>query len=135
MKHFSSTLSETELRQNVEDDFYYYRVTSNPLHTDHDGFNNMIKKIEDLHGELMFVTARSIISDKTTRKHFKCINIDYNKYKIHYSYVVNKGEYIKKHINTMDEYGEIIFIDDQDQALKSVKYFNPQITCYKFEFK
>jgi hypothetical protein len=135
MKLISPISSEIELKQNAEDDYYYYRVSSNPLHTDSDGFNNMIKRIQELNGELMFVTARSIVSEKMTKNHFKSLNIDYNKYKIHYTYLVNKGEYIKKYINNMNEYGEIIFIDDQEQVLKNVNHFNPQITCYKFEFK
>jgi hypothetical protein len=135
MKLFSPTLSETEIKQNTEDDYYLYRILNNPSHTDSDGFTKMLERIEQLNGELMFVTARSLGSEKITKNHFKCIDIDYNKYKIHYSYVVNKGEYIKKYINNMDEYGEIIFIDDQEQILKNVRYFNPQITCYKFKYK
>jgi acid phosphatase class B len=135
-KIMSPEASPEEILQHAEDDYYLHRIINRPFHTDYEGFMRMSKKVEELNGEIIFVTARSAGSIEITTKHFNQIQLDYNSYKVHYtSYpVISKGEYIKKYID-MREKGEVIFIDDQDFNLFNVKAMNPFIKCYKFRFQ
>jgi predicted phosphatase len=88
-----------------------------------------------MNGELIFITARTHSAEGTTKKHFKSICVDYNKFKVHYlSNVIEKGNYIKKNIK-LEGSEEIIFIDDQKYNLDNVKKILPQIKCYKFVYK
>lgn len=110
----------------------YYRVKP-PTHTDYDGFVSMIKRINEIEGKLMFLTARHSESDSWTRRQLKQIGINPEDFEIHYSgSSITKGEYIKRHIN-LDGKEDVIFIDDYDSFIKSVKDLHPQIKCYKFE--
>ena len=128
-------VSDNELVNRAERDFYIHRILNKPFHTDLNGFNNLCKRIKDMNGELIFVTARSYSSEEITKKHFKSLGVDYNKFKIHYvSSKISKGDYIKKNIN-LEGCKEIIFIDDLDYNLKNVKKILPQIKCYKFVYK
>ena len=81
----------------------------------------------------MFLTARHSESDSWTRRQLKQIGINPEDFEIHYSgSSITKGEYIKRHIN-LDGKEDVIFIDDYDSFIKSVKDLHPQIKCYKFE--
>ena len=127
--------SDNELFNRANNDFYIYRILNRPFHTDLDGFNNLCERTQQVNGELMFITARSHFAEDTTKKQFKTIGIDYNKFKIHYlSNTISKGDYIKKNIN-LEGREEIIFIDDQDYNLDNVKNILPQIKCYKFVYE
>ena len=127
--------SNNELLNRAKNDFYLYRILNNPIHTDFNGFNNLCRRIEEMNGELIFITARSYGAEDTTKKHFKTLGIDYNKFKIHYlSNAIEKGNYIKKNIK-LEGSEEIIFIDDQKYNLDNVKKILPQIKCYKFVYK
>ena len=134
-KIISPEASPQEILQYAEDDYYLHRMIEKPFHTDYPGFFSMSKKVKDLQGEIIFVTARNNCSIDITRKHFKEIKLDYESYQVHYtSYpVTSKGEYIQKYIDMRGK-GEVIFIDYQEFNLLSVKKKNPHITCYKFKF-
>ncbi len=112
-----------------------YKQINSPSHTDYIGFTNLIKKLEKTEGTLMYLTARSECYDKITKCHLKKIDIDKYNFKIHYTNnEISKGEYIKKFIN-LDEWEEIIFIDDYPSYIESVYNLFPQIKCYNFVVK
>lgn len=97
------------------------------MHTDFDGFNNMINKNN---GNIIFLTARHRMHDQFTRDQLNIIKI--NDCQIYYTNDdISKGVYIKYNLD-LKHYDEIIFIDDQDENLQSVNELNPNIICYKF---
>jgi len=106
-----------------------------PSHTDYDGFVSMVKKISDKNGKLMFLTARSSESDDWTKKHLKQIGINPDDFKIHYAGIrMTKGEYIRRYIK-LENWEQIIFIDDYESFIKSVLELHPEIECYQFSIQ
>ena len=92
-----------------------------PSHTDSEGFRGLKSK---LNGKIIFLTARSKISENFTKKQFQQVGLKYEDYDIHYTdNKISKGEFIKLNIDT-SIWEEIIFIDD---------YIIPESKCYKFE--
>jgi predicted secreted acid phosphatase len=124
--------SNNELVNRAEHNFYIHRNLNKPFHTDLDGFNDLCKRVQEMNGDIMFITARSHGAEDATKKHFKTIGVEYNKFKVHYlSNTTDKGDYVKKNINLQDR-EEIIFIDDQDYNLDNIQKVLPQIKCFKF---
>jgi hypothetical protein len=112
---------------------FYYKNIMAPKHTDYDGFVNMLKKINETNGKLIFLTARNLESDNLTKKHLKQIGISPDEFEIHYtSNKITKGEYIRKHIDLCN-WENVIFIDDYDIYIKTVTDIYPEIICYKFD--
>jgi hypothetical protein len=103
--------------------------------TDPDGFNNMLKKIEQLGGKLIFLTARGIVSHEKTVKDLKKAGLEHpEKFDIHYTNSeMTKGEYLKK-TNLTDGYEDISFIDDYPSFIASVHHHFPNIQCYLFHY-
>jgi hypothetical protein len=99
--------------------------------TDYHGFNRLVERVKSLGGELQFLTARSQSGHLYTQFHFHQIGVDYNKFKVHYTNAGPKGDYIKHNI-PLTGFGEVIFIDDLDNFIHSVKSNHPRIQCYKF---
>jgi len=103
--------------------------------TDPVGFSEMLKKIETLHGKLIFLTARS------NKFHYKTIDDllqaglrSPEGYEIHYTgNDISKGEYIKQQ-NLTDGYDHVSFIDDYPIFIDSVIKFCPEIKCYLFYY-
>jgi hypothetical protein len=96
---------------------------------------NMVKKIKECNGKLLFLTARNKSNHNKTKQNLTQIGITYNDNDIHYTNnTISKGEYIKNNINVND-WDEIIFIDDYSTYIKSVSDLFPQIICYNFVVK
>jgi uncharacterized HAD superfamily protein len=129
IKKRNPLLSPTEINSIANRAYNKYAKKCKPYIYDKEGFVNMYKKVNDLSGEIMFVTARKKTSEKYTRNQFKTNLVNYDHFKFHYT--SRKGEYIKNCINKHGK-GEIVFIDDQDRFIHDVKEKNPFITCYKF---
>jgi hypothetical protein len=112
----------------------YNQVIAKPIHTDFEGFTNMVSKIRQLsESKLIFLTARKESDAKYTEKNFKDIGLNYNDFEVYYTNnIVSKGEYIKNNIN-LSEYEHVIFIDDYESYIKTVYDLFPQTICYKFE--
>lgn len=108
-----------------------YLKTTSPQPTDYDGFNRLIRRVQMLNGNIIFVTARGINSHEFTRKNFEQVGLNYNQFEVHYTNANPKGEYIKNNI-PLDGYNEIVFIDDLDENIYNVNYHLPQIQLYKF---
>lgn len=138
MKIIEEDFPDFTQRQIIDDAqtmFNIYCHLHQPLHTDFDGFTNMMTKLKDLRGHLLFLTARSKSSLIKTTKDFKNIGLKYDEYEIHYTEnKISKGQYIEKYINIKD-YNEVIFIDDYESYIKSVSDIFPQIKCYLFDYK
>jgi hypothetical protein len=125
--------NDSRYEQKLENLKNMYRRIRSPTHTDYEGFVSMVKTINEINGKLMFLTARDSVSDSWTRRQLKQIGVNPEDFEIHYSGLrMTKGEYIKRHIN-LDSIEDVIFIDDRDSFIKSVKDLHPQIKCYKFE--
>jgi hypothetical protein len=127
--------TENEIIEDAVYMYNIYRCINKPLHTDFDGFINIKNRLNELDGNLIFLTARNSSSLSFTKKDFNNIGLNYDEYEIHYTdNKISKGQYIEKYINIKD-YNEVIFIDDYESYIKSVSDIFPQIKCYLFDYK
>lgn len=109
-----------------------YMCIKSPNHTDYKGFVSLVDGLIEKGGKLIFITARGISANQYTRKHMFSIGINPDDFEIHYvGKKIPKGIYIKNNIDK-EGYDNIIFIDDNEQYIRSVIDFNPEIECYKF---
>jgi hypothetical protein len=102
--------------------------------TDFDGFIRLLQRLKYNQSNICFLTARSdhLENIEFTKKNFSQIGINYNAFTVMYSYTIPKGEYIKLNLN-LDNYSQVIFIDDMDYNLQNVyNNFGNRINCYKF---
>jgi hypothetical protein len=112
----------------------YCRFTSynNPSHTDLTGFNRLVERAKNSNSVIMFLTARNCKWEQTTKMEFASIGIDYDSFKVHYTNnAMSKGDYICKHIDCT-HFKEVIFIDNDEKYIESVKKSCPEIVCHKF---
>jgi hypothetical protein len=84
-------------------------------HTDRDGFFSMVEKAT----EFVFVTARHEVAKEFTYGNLRSIDVDPDKYKVHFCNGVAKGEYIVRHFD-LAKYDHVVFIDDQTPNLRNV---------------
>jgi hypothetical protein len=109
-----------------------HKIINRPKHTDLNGFYNLTRKLEELSGNFIFLTARNNKSDEVTKQDLLSIYINPYEFPIHYTNnSITKGEYINKHID-LDGVSDIIFIDDLDENLISFNSFFPNSKYYKF---
>lgn len=103
--------------------------------TDKEGFNQMLKTIEELNGKLIFLTARGILSHEKTIDELKIAGLENpENYDIHYTNnEITKGEYLKR-TNLIHGYEHISFIDDYPNFIESVYNIFPFINCYLFRY-
>lgn len=135
MKDFNNNFPDEEFHKEFNDICNIYKTINKPTHTDYDGYINMVNKIKEYSGKLLFLTARNNLSHNRTKKKLLDIGILCNNNDIHYTNnTITKGEYIKNNIN-VNEWDEIIFIDDYLSYIKSVSDIFPQIICYNFIVK
>lgn len=103
--------------------------------TDEVGFNNMLAKINQYKGKLVFLTARGILSHDKTIKELKKAGLhNAETFEIHYTNnEITKGEYIQK-MRLTNDYRHISFIDDYPSYILSVQTLFPNIHCYLFNY-
>lgn len=112
-----------------------YKLTNKPEPTDFIGFSNLLNKLENNNGKLIFLTARTEQPHEPTKKHLNTIGIDSNKFEIYYTNnKITKGEFIKNNID-LSNWSNIIFIDDFETNINSVINYFPEIKCYQFCIK
>lgn len=129
---FSEDFSHNDLADITAIMYETHKTYNLPSHTDIDGFNRLTRKLEETSGKLIFLTARNIKSNETTKKDLSSIFINPYQYSIHYTNnVISKGEYINTYID-LDGVNDIIFIDDLDENLYSFHCFFPKSKYYKF---
>lgn len=112
-----------------------YVLIKEPKHTDYSGFVSMVNTLKATNGQLMFLTARHVDSDKWTRRQLRKLGINPDEFYIHYTCaMMSKGDYIKQNIS-FTHWSATVFIDDFDPYIQSVRDICPDITCYKFQAK
>lgn len=104
--------------------------------TDKDGFTEMLAKINQLGGKLLFLTARgSLAHDKTIRDLEQVGLENPEQFEIHYTNnEITKGDYIKKY-KLLHGYDHHIFIDDYPHFLESALRIYPNMDCYLFKYE
>jgi hypothetical protein len=84
-------------------------------HTDRDWFFAMLEKATGF----AFVTARYATAKEFTYGNLRGIDVDPEKYKVHFCNGVAKGEYIIRNFD-LAKYDHVVFIDDQIPNLQNV---------------
>lgn len=126
-------LSQEDKLKDAMDMQQYYNQVSGFIHTDLDGFTQMLDIIKQTQSHLIFLTARSQTIEDYTKQNFKEIGINYDDFTIYYTNNKKiKGQYIKDHID-LSSYNLVIFIDDNINQLESVIDKCTGVVCYKFE--
>jgi hypothetical protein len=128
--------SEKEITKMTYEYLYMYKYINHKdiVHTDLEGFNGLLQKMTPS-SKIVYLTARKSNSEKFTMEQLEFVGINVSKNDIYYTdYSDNemlKGDYI---IGNMDlsGYEDIIFIDDNESQLNSVKSLFPHIRCFKF---
>jgi hypothetical protein len=127
-------LNDIELRQKADMQYLLYRQKHIPVHCDYIGFMDMVNKVKQTGGDVMFLTARNIWSSTITRNQLRQIGLNYDDYVVYYTGGnVNKGYYIITHID-LDKYNDVIFIDDLEQNIEAVTFLCPTVRCYQFHY-
>jgi hypothetical protein len=100
MKDLGDNLTEEEYKKELNDCCNIYKIINKPIHTDYNGFNNMINNIKKYNSKLLFLTARNNSSHNFTKKQLLDLDIFCDENDIHYTNnTISKGEYIKNNIN------------------------------------
>ena len=129
------SMTDAEIKHTANNMFNEYRNSHKPIHCDYAGFVDLLKRVNELGGELQFLTARSRQSTAYTRLQFKEIGLNYDDYRVNYTgNIISKGHYITRYFN-LDHFGEVVFIDDLESYIKSVLILCPSIQCYQFIHK
>jgi len=130
-----NSISDLQIQINANQLYNYYNRLNPPIHCDYVGFMDLLERVNNLGGELQFLTARGKSSWRYTRDQFSQIGLVYEDYRVHYTDCrITKGEYIRRYFNT-SFFGEVVFIDDLDSYINSVVDLCPEIQCYRFEYK
>lgn len=102
--------------------------------TDPKGFKKMVEQVEQMEGNLIFLTARHVHGHKKTLDDLIKVGLGGLKFKIHYTNnQISKGEYIKMYKLT-EGYDSVCFIDDYTEFIQSVVDLFPEINCYRFKY-
>jgi hypothetical protein len=130
-KYIPMTMILRCLPNNSDIEYSKYCENTPPRPTDLHGFRDLVKRVEERDGELLFLTARGEESHGYTINQFKMIGVD-NKHHIHYTNGSHdKGAYISNRID-ISRFNHVVFIDDTQHVLDTVMSKHPAIRCYKF---
>jgi hypothetical protein len=124
--HYNKLQVEKKINQYLDSVF-----ESIPMrHTDRDGFFAMVDGSTDI----AFVTARQQVAKDFTYDNLRCLDIDPEKYAIHFSGNMGKGDYINKNFD-LAKYDRVVFIDDQPRNLENVflRVFHTNLELYQFQ--
>ena len=130
---FESEEDRNELAQQLMSSSYNLGVIKQ---TDEDGFKNLLERIKNLDGKLIFLTARSADYHDKTLQDLKQVHLeDHDKYEIHFTNAkISKGSYLMTNKDILEGYDHISFIDDYTCYLDSVSSKFPDIKCYQFKY-
>ena len=102
-----------------------------PVHVDKEGFEDFVERINSTGSTLVFVTARTSDLYCLTLHHLKQVGIT-PKTDVHYTNNTPKGDYIANVID-FDDFDHIVFIDDMEHNVNSVKrVFGEKVATYLF---
>lgn len=104
-----------------------------PVHTDEDGFFDLIERANNLNCKVIIVTARDHGIKNITYEHLHHLGI--RDIDVYFASGGNKGHMIDNVMgNEIHNYKYISFVDDKDYNLTDVKnHFGDKVICYKFE--
>lgn len=106
-----------------------------PEYTDKDGFEAMLNKLQNGHGNdrsITFVTARKQNCEELTMKHLQAVNKNLLDHKVLFCGDESKGICIKNSID-LTKYKKVIFIDDLVSNIDDVyEVFGNRIEYYLF---
>jgi hypothetical protein len=126
-KHHNRQHTEMEINQYLDMVF-----ESIPMrHTDREGFFAMVDGATDV----ALVTARQPTTKDFTYDNLRCLDIDPEKYAVHFSGNMGKGDYINQHFD-LSKYDRVVFIDDQPRNLENVflRVFHTNLELYQFQY-
>jgi hypothetical protein len=102
-----------------------------PVHVDKEGFEDFVERINSTGSILVFITARTSDLYCLTLHHLKQVGIT-PKTDVHYTNNTPKGDYIANVID-FDDFDHIVFIDDMEHNVNSVKrVFGEKVDTYLF---
>jgi hypothetical protein len=86
--------------------------------------------------DFAFVTARQQVAKDFTYDNLRCLDIDPEKYAVHFSGNMGKGDYINLHFD-LSKYDRVVFIDDQPRNLENVflRVFHTNLELYQFQYE
>jgi hypothetical protein len=125
--HHNRPQTEMEINQYLDTVF----ETIPMRHTDRAGFFAMVGGAT----EFALVTARQPTTKDFTYDNLRCLGIDPEKYAVHFSGNMGKGDYINLHFD-LSKYDRIVFIDDQPRNLENVflRLFHQNLELYQFHY-
>lgn len=118
-KNFANTSNKKLAESLTIEDWKNHVSQNNPYLLDENQFNKFMKKINQTNCELVLLTARNKKITDLTHKHLYHCNIDINRNNVFHN--ENKGEALANIINMYPEINNIIFVDDFEKNLLSVK--------------
>ncbi len=126
--HFNQL--QTEIDTNAYLDSIFESVPMR--HTDCDGFFAMLAHQAT---DLAFVTARHSTTKDFTYDNLRSLDIDPEKYAVHFAGNMGKGDYINLHFD-LSKYDRVVFIDDQPRNLENVflRLFHTNLELYQFQY-
>jgi hypothetical protein len=134
-----------QLKNNISDPDMINKMANDILHkcldiglvkqTDSEGFNQMLERIYQRGGKLVFLTARSFSAHKKTINDLTIAGLQNpEEFDIHYTgNEITKGYYIQKY-NLLQGYNYHVFIDDYPHHLESVLQIYPNMHSYLFKY-
>lgn len=132
-----SSFTPKERADNIRQLMHMYCAIKDPEHTDFAGFGDLLRRLEETGGHLVFLTARSKSDEEFTRRHLLSVGIDAGKFQILFTAnAISKGEFIRTRFDpfglALNQWKSAVFIDDRPENIESVQRMCPGIKCYQF---
>lgn len=133
-RQYSKFVSESMIELDTKTVYNYFIMLNDAEATDLDGFNDLVKRVKAKGGEVCFLTSRKPEHRSLTLQRLTAAGIEnpenYNIYFV--GSQMNKGTYIVKNLD-LTQYGEVVFVDDLEMQLSSVKFMCPEVRLYQFK--
>jgi predicted secreted acid phosphatase len=133
-RQYSKFVKDSMIEVDTNTMYNYFIMMNDAEATDLDGFNDLVKRVKAKGGEVRFLTSRKPEYRSLTLQRLKAAGIDHpDNYSIYFvGSQMHKGTYIVKNLN-FTQYGEVVFVDDLDVQLSSVKCMCPEVRLYQFK--
>jgi len=104
-----------------------------PKYTDKNGFINLLQKLHETNSQIYFITSRNIKYFEFTRRQFKVLGLNIENFPVYFCGDNPKGLIIKQ-IENINNFDNIIFVDDLKYNLKNVKHeLGDRVKCFLFQ--
>jgi predicted secreted acid phosphatase len=119
--------------QKTNDDWEDLVKKLRPMHTDREGFFDLLKKAKHCSSDVIYLTARQFHMESETIEHFEELGIPSDS--MIFFNAFEKGEKLRTIVGAEYKF-KIIFVDDLETNLISVKNeFGDQVKCFKYVLK